>query len=391
MSGFSMKAKQDAIEPEDHPESNLVAIIDLDYVKYSTASVAEEVTIKVTHKASGNEKEFKNITEFRGRGKKIGGWLGDLNEERKDKKPFTLDDFEVEQIQRRKKVQTKEFLEYEALPQAKKKNIEIPEEFYTDEETLGHILHSTKQMILKDLKALGTDKYEGFMGKGDSFRVGVSTLQKYKGNRDKTLRPLIIDDITEYLKNRFSATVVMGLEADDEVVIRAHGDENAVIVGEDKDYRGQPVKFFDINNPDEGIINGDCFGKLWITGTGTKEKIRGYGRLFMYWQMISEDKVDNYKANCHSDTKWAGKGAYKVLCECKDDKEALEVCITTMQKLYPIPKVINTWQGHETLIDWLYVLREMFQMARMKTHHNDFTVLDDWFVKYDVEYSYFKQ
>ena len=36
-------------------------------------------------KLNGVKKEFKNQTEFRGRGKKIGGWLGELNETRIEK------------------------------------------------------------------------------------------------------------------------------------------------------------------------------------------------------------------------------------------------------------------------------------------------------------------
>lgn len=358
MAGFSMKPKEIVLEVETGEgevlaNPHLVAILDVDFVKYSVASAGETRTIKVTHKPSGKVKEFKTRTEFYGRDKKkSGGWLGEINADRK--KPFTLDEFEIEDVQR--------------------------------VESLENILHSAKVMGLSSVKALGTDKYEAYIGEGASFRRGLSTLLEYKGNRTDTLKPLALDDVSEYIKKRFKAEVVTGIEADDKVVMRAYGDPNAVVVGIDKDYWGQPIKFFNVNEPDRGIVDCDCFGKLWVEGTGTKEKVRGHGRLFLYWQMCSDDKADNYKANCMSDVKWGAKSAYKALCGCKDDKEALTKVVEIFKTLYPEPKEVEGWRGNKFTIDWLYVLKEMWVMARMLRFDNDYLAIEEVLNGYEVDW-----
>ena len=135
-------------------DSGMTAIVDLDYAKYAVASVGEEVTIKAVYKhKAGVEKEFKNKTEFLGRSKKtIGGWLGERNQERiKDGlEPFSVDDFEIQQVQKIKVQHDEEGNEMSA-DQAK-----------------ASIMHSAKQMVLSDLKASGAQDYECVLGKGAS-------------------------------------------------------------------------------------------------------------------------------------------------------------------------------------------------------------------------------
>ena len=58
-----------------------MVVIDYDQVAFQAASAVETKQIQAIHKASGNIKVFKNKTEFWGKGKAIGGWLGNLNEE----------------------------------------------------------------------------------------------------------------------------------------------------------------------------------------------------------------------------------------------------------------------------------------------------------------------
>ena len=368
--GFRAKPSTVDFKPEE--ANNLVGIVDTDYVKYGVAGVGEDRSIKVTHKASGKEvlntiieveevdgeeKEvekkvrFKNRTAFWGRSKKtIGGQLGKWNEGREV--PFTKEDFEIGDIQ---EIQNK-----------------------------ANVLHSAKVSILNDLKASGVGSYECIIGKGKSFRVGVSTLKEYKGNRKNTLKPLLLDDVTEYLTKRFDCKTVSGIEADDYCVMRAYGDPNAVVMGVDKDYRGQPIKFYDVNNPQDGIMDCNCFGQLeWIA---SKSKFSGFGRIFLYCQMISEDDADNYKANAHSGTKWGAKSAYDALKDCKDDIEALNKVIEVFKMLYPEPKEIESWRENRIPITWYSVADEMFQMARMQRWPGDIMSFDQYCYDHDVKF-----
>lgn len=316
------------------------AVIDLDFVKYAIASVGEERTIEVTHLASGNKKSFKTRTEFYGHhAKKSGGWLGELNKDRTTKGlvPFKVEDFTIEDKQ-------------------------------TISEPIENILHSAKLMVESALEASGATSYTAFSGKGDSFRVELSTLLKYKGNREDMLRPLQLDEVTKYLNRKFSAEIVTGIEVDDRVTIETHKDKNSFILGVDKDYYSAGTRFFNVNKPEEGIIDCSGFGGLW---EDDKKKIRGKGRLFKYWQVLSEDTSDNYAANCFSDIKWAAKSAYKALKDCRNDTEAFVAMRDSFKLLYPEPKVVTGWRGNEITIDWLYVMQECFDMAHMLRWEGD--------------------
>lgn len=315
--------------------TKLTSIIDLDYVKYSAASVGEKRTINVIHKASGREKEFNTRTEFYGRDKaKSGGWLGELNAKRTS--PFTTDEFEIIDVQ--------------------------------TPEPVEHVLQIAKTQVENDLKKLGTNKYKAFLGKGESFRVELSTLLKYKDNRKGMLRPLHMDAVTEYLGRKFNAEIVEHLEVDDMCVIEAYKNPNAVIQGLDKDYYGQPVKFFNVNRPGEGVQDCNQFGKLWLDDKGD---VRGIGRMHLYWQIASNDTSDNYAANCCSDIKWAGKSAYKALVECEDDTQAWLKLKEVFQHLYPEEKVVMGWRNEPIQLSWDYVLNECFMMARMVKEVNE--------------------
>lgn len=309
--------------------SKITAIIDLDYVKYASASVGEKRTVVVTHKSSGREKEFKTRTEFYGRDKlKSGGWLGELNEKRTS--PFSVDEFEIIDVQ--------------------------------TPEPVDHVLQVAKTQVEGALKALDTKKYKAFLGKGDSFRVELSTLLKYKDNRKDMLRPLHMEAVTDYLAKKFKAEIVEHIENDDRCVMECYEQPNNVLLGLDKDFYGQPVKFFNVNRKDEGVVDCNQFGKLWLDDKGD---VRGVGRMHLYWQMASNDTSDNYAANCFSNVKWAGKSAYKSLVEATTDQEAWERLKAVFQQLYPNEKTVLGWRNDPINITWDYVLNEMFMMARM--------------------------
>lgn len=350
---------QDDLEAPRFPDSKVVAIFDGDDIHFKCAAAGEKRSIKVTHKKSGGSQEFTNRTEFWGRSKKtLGGWLGQTNKVREEqgKKPFVPDDFEIEDIQ--------------------------------TPEPLENVLHSVRSMVRTRLDHLKTDKFEMYLGSGPSYRINQSTMMQYKGNREEKIKPLYFQEVFDYMVEKYDATIVRGIETDDAVIIRAFGDPDAIVVGRDKDACSQPVKNFNPDRVDMGVIDGDCFGKLWIEGSGSKEKVRGYGRLHLLFQMISEDDADNYKFNCHSDVKWAAKSAYKVLVNCKTDQEAWNAVVEVAKRLYPEPKVVKSWRGNEFLLDWYRALEEQFNMARMKTSENDFTTLEDWLIQHEITYTY---
>lgn len=316
------------------------AVIDLDFIKYAAASAGEKRTIKAIHKTKGDEIDCKTRTELYGNWrKKDGGILAELNKSGADYKP---EDFEIVDIQ--------------------------------TPEPLQNVLHTAKMMFQSALRFSHADSYSAYLGQGDSFRVEKSTILKYKGNRDTLLKPLLLDEVSDYLVKKFSPDIVTGIEADDAIVIDAYRDKEKVVIGVDKDYRGCDVLLLNPNKPDEGVLDCSGFGKLWINPKGD---VTGVGRVFLYFQVLSKDVSDNYAANSASDIAWAEKSAYKVLHSCRSDTEALGALVEAYRYLYPEPKVITGWRGNQFEIDWLYVARENFDMARMLRWHGDSVDLKD--------------
>lgn len=311
------------------------AVVDLDAFKYAAAYVGEKKSIRVVHKTEDWSEEFKSRTEFWGHWKKkAGGALAKLNESRDS--PWLPEEFDVE-------------------------DISVPE-------PIQNVLHTAKVMVDEVLKQSGAKTYEMYMGKGDSFRVELSTLLKYKGNRDDLVKPYHLDEVTQYLARRYQAEMIEGIEADDMVNIRCYRQPNHFAIGEDKDYWGCPINYYDINRTHRGIVNCNQLGKLF---KDEKKYVRGEGRMHLYYQIISEDAVDNYKANCFSDVEWGSVSAFNTLVDCKTDKECFEAMVHTFKHLYPEKKIIQGWRGDDIEIDWLYVMQEMFNMAHMKRSEDE--------------------
>lgn len=321
--------------------TKVTAILDLDWCKYTAAAVGEKRSILAIHNTTGNEYKFSTRTEMYGRKKtKDGGWLEEQNKKRTS--PLVVDDFTIQDVQ--------------------------------TPEPIENVLHTAKTMVESALENLGTTKYKGFVGKGASFRVERSTLLEYKGQRSALIKPLFLDDVSEYLIKKFSAEIVTGIENDDRVVMEAYKKPNTVVVGVDKDFYGCPVNFFNVNRVDEGIVNGDKFGKLWRTEKGD---VRGVGRMFLYFQTCANDTSDNYAANCFSDTKWAAVSAYNALCDSASDSAAWKNVERVFKTLYPAPKEVVGWRGNTIKIDWEYVMNECFDMARMLRFEGDKVVASD--------------
>jgi hypothetical protein len=326
------------------------AHVDLDFVKWGAASIGEKRSVVVTHIPSGKTKEFSTKSEFYGRDRKhTGGWLAELNKSRAV--PFDINDFKIEDKQ-------------------------------TIKEPLVNVLHTAKLMVDSAIKKSGAKKHKCYIGKGQSFRVEVSTLLEYKGNRKEMPIPLLMEEVTEYLINKYRPEIVTHHEVDDRVVMETWNKPDHFIIGIDKDYLGAGTRFFNVNKPDLGVIDCTGLGEL----TNTKDGISGRGRLFKYWQVISHDTSDNYKANCFSKTRWGQKKAYDALVYCDTDKAALQALVDVFKFLYPEPQIIKGWRGNEIEIDWLYVMHEMMNLVHLHRKQDDFIDTRELLNKLGVHY-----
>lgn len=308
---------------------HIKAVVDADYICYAVASAGEKRSVRVVHKSSGREIVVPTRSGFYGGWhKKEGGMLAEINKAKNTS--FTWEDFEYIDVQQ--------------------------------PDPIENVLHSAKLMYERVIKDIGATRQKGFIGTGRTFRHDVATIVEYKGGRKDLLKPLLLDDVKAYLVKKFNVEEVSYIEADDACIIEAYRKKDHVVIGIDKDITGCAVQSYNPNYPEQGIVNGDVFGKMRLTDKG---EVKGIGRMFMYFQCAYGDRSDGYFANSASDIKWGEKSAYKALVECKNDKEALTALMNIYKKLYPEPKIITGWRGDQIEIDWKYVLNENWQLCRM--------------------------
>lgn len=336
-------------------------LFDYDPILYECGSVGETRTVKVVHRASGDEYEFPNRTAFYGHWKKkAGGYLAEWNAGRTT--PRLADEFDYFDIQ--------------------------------TPEPIANCLHTMKRVITGLKEAVDASSYYGYSGKGTTFRETISTVLKYKGNREGMLRPIHLDDLKEYLVKHHNCKIIEGIEADDACTIdlnaayqlwkKTKDDKDKLILAYvDKDYL-QCAGFIYNTNLQDGIDEHEGFGYLNINEKGS---VKGRGRMWLYQQVLNGDDSDNYFANSASTMKWAEKSAYALLKDCKNDKEAFQAIVTGYKTLYPTPKKITGWRGDEIEIDWLYMLNENFNLAKMmRTYDEQPTDVKSVLDKLGVEY-----
>lgn len=362
---------------------------DYDPLLYTAGSVGEERTIHVVHRQSGDEYEFATRTAFWGHWKKkAGGWLAEYNAALPEDRRRLPDEFDVTDVQK--------------------------------PEPLENCLRTLRQMIVAAKEVAGADKHYGYSGRGVVFRELVSTIVKYKGNREGMLRPVNLEDMKDYLIRVHGCQLVshvdpaQNVEADDMCSIDSregwkrwkktgNDSDKLILAYTDKDYRQCPGHLL---HTDSQTLRsqGEIFGELiW---DADKKDVKGWGRKWLYFQVLCGDTADNYFANSgNPGIKWADKSAYDALKDASTDKEAWEAMVRCYKTLYPSPRKIIGWRGYEdpkTMkilkpdaenyeieIDWKYVLQENFTLARMLRFNGEqhkkisvTDVLDDLKVEY---------
>ena len=333
----------------------------MDLIIHAVANKGQKRTLLVTHKSTGEEWTVNTRTEWYGHhSKKAGGELAKLNEGRD--------------------------------------SIWLAEEFtYLDivtPEPIENCLHTAKVYLDRILKLGGTDKFKLYMGKGECWRVEHSTLLGYKQQRrvekeDRPTVPVVYkQDVMDYYarNGKYQAEYVEYYEVDEMLVMDCFRRKDRFAIAQEKDAYYCPFLFLDTTKPELGIQDCNQFGKLWLDGQGKKEKVRGIGRLWMYQLICSSDSADNYYANCFSELTWGEKSSYKLLKDCQSDKEAFQVMLDIYKHLYPLPREVVGWKGDTILIDYWYVLQEVWDMAMMLRFPGDKVDVKDLFTRSGVQY-----
>lgn len=280
-----------------------IACIDGDVVAYRCAAANERRSIKATHKTTGQVSEHAHRTGFKEHIKGL----------------FEPDEFIIEDQQH-------------------------PED-------LKFAFHAMKTTIEGLCKTCEADEYEVYItGKGN-FRDDLPLPTKYKSNRSDTIRPVQLKECRDYLAKHHNAVYSIDQEPDDDLAQRAYegfkqGTIN-IVCTIDKDAYGVESYLYNWTKMNAPVrVKG--LGEIYLDD---KKELRGQGRKWFYAQWVKGDSVDCFKPSEISGKKWGDVACFKLLGECKTDKECVEAVYKQYKTWYPSVVEYTDWTGKKQVTD----------------------------------------
>lgn len=313
---------------------NGLLVIDGDWLAYKVASILEKKEVRIFDLDGNFVNNFKNKTEYKN-------------------SPTFNPNFEIKDAQKLIK---------------------------SHQSTMDYRL---RVLVKTFLDATGCTEVLIAMGGPDNFRDELKLPQKYKGNRDGTLRPLALKETRDRVAELFPTIYSVGEEADDiiskyQYTYSQDKSTRIVVCTLDKDARGTPGLLY---NPDKGtLVDIDGLGFLTITKGNSGYKLYGEGRKWFYSQLLTGDKADNYfpcdlhRALTSNPSKSPVITDYKcfnLLNECKTDAECLTVLKNTYYEWYKDVTSWTTWTGETVKGDWIDILQMYFDVVHMRRFDGD--------------------
>lgn len=351
-------------------DENTTLVIDYDQIAFQAASALEKKKINATHKASGKVKQFNNRTEFWGAiSQPITGWLGQLNAQREEagKRPFTRDEFIVQDVQ--------------IAP-----------------ENIAYVFQAAKTKVNSLIQHLQVRRYAGVIGVGKTFRHAFMMPKEYKSERSE-IKPLLLSDTKDYLVEQHNGDVVTGIEADDQLEIKAYqgyrdylktGKFSYIIASIDKDSLSTPGLLFNFykesgsstyKNPDIIFID-DSIGDIWVEDKGKKKEVKGWGSYWLAYQMLFGDKTDTIRPYQDFGIKFGEMSCFKLISECKTQGQLFQTVKDTFHTWFPDGVKFTSWSGEDVVLTTDEWIETIFQLVYMKRVENDKTTFESMLKHY---------
>lgn len=327
---------------------DVIGVLDADSIAYKAAAANEVKSIKSKHITTGVIEEWKNRTEFK-------TYLATTD--------HTIDMYEI-------------------TDHAEPKHLS-----YAKSTVNGMITTAQNAMRANTLEIYisGKDNFRDFILLPQAYVQQNATLStiggRYKSNRDGTARPVLLGELRQWMIDELGAIVVDGMEVDDMSSIRAYtGAKDGIKIvqySEDKD----------AEQCHGWLMNGAKDKEpRFVAGLGTlyqdeKGKVRGHGRMFLYYQMLNGDRVDGYRPVDILDIntqKSGGKkvqfgevSAYNVLKICKSDRECWQAIYDTYKAWYPEPARYTAYNEISYTKDAVEIMQLYTDCAFMRRWDND--------------------
>lgn len=242
-------------------------------------------------------------------------------------------------------------------------NLTIEKEVTPDADPAA-MFHTIKAQIKRAIKETKAGSVTLFLTDGDSnFRLTeeIATVLKYKGNRSKDNKPILLGEARDYIMNKLTGDMCIGIEADDKLSIihrkewaRAFSEASKVapkgsgldeiekiamdltktVLGSiDKDLKMCPGKYY---NPDAGLGIEEIYplGHLHLdikeypmTGKIKSKDLKFNGLKGFYAQILLGDSADNIPGVFQC----GDVATYEILKDCKNEKELFKA---TLREIY---------------------------------------------------------
>lgn len=327
-----------------------LAVIDGDIVAYRCAAANEKRTVLAVHNDTAETISFDTMTAFK-------EWAGS------------------------------EATDYTVTPHQEAGPVE-------------HAYKSLKSMIQTICDKADCDSYHIVTSGSNNFRLDLPLPTRYKDSRKESTKPLQLHKCKTYLIQHHGAEVSDGVEADDVLVAYMYqgyrSKERVVQCSLDKDAKHGAGWVFDWTTMDKPeLIDGFGALDLILTPTGKKlasgepqttKSVKGKGRVWLYYQMVFGDPVDCYKPCELAKAKFGEVGAYDLLKNTTNDKEALEAVVAKYKVWYPKPVTYRDWNDKLQTKDWLDIMQMYADCAFMRRWENDRFDVKAVLEKLGVEY-----
>lgn len=271
---------------------------------------------------------------------------------------------------------------------------------HQEAESVSYAFHAMKQVIERIVAACKVDNYHIVMSGKGNFRLDLPLPTRYKDTRKENIKPLQLQECRDYLIKHHNAELSEGCEADDILVgyaVQGYRDGNYVVQASlDKDAKHGPGWLYDWTTMDEPeLIEG--YGELTCTlrETGKKKAngepqvekiIKGKGRAFMWFQLCFGDAVDSYKPCELAKVKFGEVGAYDLLKNAANDKEALQLVVDRYKLWYPKPVTYRCWNNELHTKDWLEIMQMYADCVFMRRWEGDRLDMKKLLTKLGIEY-----
>ena len=233
---------------------------------------------------------------------------------------------------------------------------------------ISYCLKTVNDSIKKVMEFVGANKCEFYLGGSNNFRLKVPTPIEYKSSRTPVSKPLLLNDVREYLIKHKGAKKVTTQETDDVVAHRMRTlykqGVRATLYSCDKDALGNVDHKLQMYDPikEDIIVSEGGVGNIEIV----KGKLKGKGLKFLIYQLCQGDPVDSYTPKPFFNKKYGDSGYYKDFNDCKTEVEVLEKFVEVARRLVPNNVSYTSFTGDFIETNRKGLFEMYFTLCKMK-------------------------